>query len=63
MLDYRVRGVFRVQGKAWTEAFVWDPGIGLGRAICFELRATLSPSRWLLVQGEAQVLDQSSSAN
>ena len=45
MLGYRVTDLFRVQGEAWPEPFVLDPGRGLGPAICFEFRATLGPGR------------------
>lgn len=65
MLGYKVRDLFRVQGEAWPESFVLDPGRVLGRALCFEFIITtvLGPSRLFGVQGEARLLDQSASTN
>ena len=63
VLGYRVRGLFKVQGEAWPESFVLDLVRGLGRAICFEFRATLGLSSLFWAHGRARVLDQNSSAN
>ena len=45
VLGYRVRASCRVQGEAWPESLVLDPGRGTGRAICFQFRAMLGQNR------------------